>query len=110
MVSRYLPFFKYRVDPFKNNADRIRAHRFHGLTHGGEWRGTKSRGGNIVETNHGAVLGHAQPGLSQGANSTVGGHIVEGEQRGEGALLLEQMLGQPLTCLKAGKWIAGLGQ
>src|ERR1700728_629217 len=104
MVSRYLPFFKYRVDPFENYADRVCTHSLHGLPHGGEWRGAESRRSNIIETNHGAVLRHAQPSLSQGADGAVGSNIVEGQQSGERALLLEQLLGQPLTCLKAGKW------
>jgi len=49
-------------------------------------------GGDIVETNDRAMLGHAEAGFGQGPDGAEGGHIVEGQDRGEGAFLLDQFL------------------
>ena len=103
-------FSSTAVDALENNADRIRTHRLHGLANGGERRSTESRGGDIVEADHRTMLRHAQAGFGQGADGAEGGHIVEGQQARELALLLDQILGQFLARLKAGKRIARFRQ
>src|ERR1700730_23335 len=110
MAGGDLAFFQYRLDAFENNAHCARAHRFHGLAHRCERRSVESRGGNIVEADHRAVLRNAQAGFGKGADGAEGGHIVEGKNCGERMFLLDQAGGEFLTCLEAGKRIARFGQ
>ena len=41
MMSRDLAFLEHAVNALENNAHCVRAHRFHGLAHGGERRGAE---------------------------------------------------------------------
>ena len=48
------------------------------------------RGGDIIETNHGALVGYPQSRLGQGANGAEGCHIIEGHQHSETAPVGQQ--------------------
>jgi len=107
VVGSDLTFFQNGVDSLEHNADGVCAHGLHGLANGGEGRSAKGGGGNIVEADYGAVLGHTQAIFAQGPDGAERGHVIEGQQSGELPLLLEQLLGQFLTGLKARKRVAG---
>ena len=78
VVSGDFALFEHAFDAFENNAHCVRSHSLHGLAHGSERWGAESRGGDIIEADHRAVLRHAQAGLGQGTNGAEGGHVVEG--------------------------------
>jgi tetratricopeptide (TPR) repeat protein len=110
VIGGDLAFFQDGLDAIEHNLDCAGAHGLHGLAHGGERRSVESRRRHIVEANDRAMLGNAQASLVQRADCAEGGHVVEGEQSGEWALLPEQVFGELLAHLEAGKRVAGVRQ
>src|SRR5208283_4582429 len=86
------------------------AHRFHRLPNGGQRRSAQRRGRHIVEANHRTMLRYAQAAPGQGSYGAERGHVIEGQQSSELALLREQILGELLSRFKTGERVAGLGQ
>src|SRR5580704_2302464 len=105
-----LTFFQHRVHAIQGKAGGDGAHDFHGLADGCKRRGVKSRGGDVVKSDDGAMFGNAQPGFGEGANGTESGHVVKGNEGGEGALLFEQTFGEFEAVFETGDGITGFGK
>src|SRR5258708_38704433 len=105
-----LALFEHRLDAFKDNSPCARAHRFHRLAHCGQRRSVERRGGNIIETDHRAMLRHAQPTLGKGSDGAEGSYVVESKNCGERIFLFDQSRGEFLTGLETGKRIARFRQ
>src|SRR5579859_4344654 len=58
-----------------------------------------SRELDVVEADHGNVLGHVQIGIAKGANRTDGGHVIEGDDRRESLVALQEGLNHRITQL-----------
>ena len=98
------------VDAVYHYAYGRRSHGFHGLAHGGERGGVNGGGCYVIEADHGALFGHSDSGLIEGADRTEGAHVVERQQGREGALLAYEFFGELAAGLETGKWIAGFRQ
>src|SRR6476620_12108376 len=102
-------FFEDGINTVDYDADGGGAHGFHRLADRGERGRIDGRGGDVVKTNDGALLGNPDARLAQGANRSEGAHVVKGQERGEGTLLADEVFGEFVSQFEAGKWITGLG-
>ena len=78
----------HRAYAFEHDAHRGAAHLLHRLADSGERRHANASKGNVVEANHGALSGDLHTSFFQGADGAQRGHVIEGHNGAEVALLL----------------------
>src|SRR5208282_4761163 len=69
------------------------SHAAQGLPDGGEAGVMEGGPLNVVEANNGHVFGHLEVMVAEAADDADGGDVVEGDERREGAFLIEEVLG-----------------
>src|SRR5438874_5041178 len=78
------------------------AHGFQRLANGCERRHAHRGHGNIIKSNDGALFGDFNAGLGERANGSQSGEVIESQQGGELAALLQQFFRQTESTLISG--------
>src|SRR5271156_317518 len=103
-------FFDGGVDRIQNDAHGGVAQGFHRLADGGERGNGKAGGDDVVKADDGAIFGNFYSGASQAADDAEGGHVVEGHDRAESFLVLQEFLGEFQAAFVTGIGIEGIGE
>lgn len=98
-----------RADLPKDRLGREDAHIVQGLSDGGEGGVLKRGRLDVVEADHGDILGDAEAGLADGADGAYGGDVIKGEDGGEALGRGEETLRGVVTGLVGGVVSAKLG-
>ena len=87
------------LEPLQQNSRRGFSHIAQRLPNGCESGGVVGRELDIVEADHGNVIGHRQIGVLKSANRANGGHIVESYNCRESLATLQERLNHRITQL-----------
>ncbi len=98
------------VDGFDDESGGGLAHDLHRLTNGGESRMINGGGGDVVEADHRALLGHVDARFAESADGAEGGHVVERHNGGKGHAAMQELAGELVAILEAGERVARFGQ